>query len=136
MKERIKMALSGKNGKITINSTTPITVAGMKNWSLELNVDTLETTALGDEWKKYITGLKEWTASGEGDFDAAADGNGQGEIQEAYLNGTEVDVKFYVDATHFYSGSAIISSLSIEDAVDDLVTLSIEFTGTGAVSFM
>jgi len=129
-----KMAISGKNGKITINSTTPITVAGMKNWSLELNVDTLETTALGDSWKNFITGLKEWSASAEGDFDQT-ENNGQSELQEAYLNGMEVEVKFYVDETHYYSGSAIISSLSIEDAVDDLVTLSIEFAGSGAVSF-
>ena len=128
------MAISGKNGKITINSTTPITVAGMKNWSLELNVDTLETTALGDSWKNFITGLKEWSASAEGDFDQT-ENNGQSELQEAYLNGMEVEVKFYVDETHYYSGSAIISSLSIEDAVDDLVTLSIEFAGSGAVSF-
>ena len=129
------MAIAGKSGKITINSTTPITVLGMKNWSIDLSLDTLETTALGDSWKNYITGLKEWTGSGEGDFDISTENSGQEELQNAYLNGTEVEVKFYVDETHFYSGNAIISSLSVEDSVEDIVSISIEFTGTGAISF-
>jgi len=41
----------------------------------------------------------------------------------------------YVDATNYYQGDAYISSLSIEDPVDDVVSISIEFTGTGALSF-
>ena len=107
----------------------------MKNWSLELALETLETTALGDDWKNYITGLKEWTASSEGDYSVPTDTKGQKALQDAFLNGTTVKVKMYVDATNYYQGDAYISSLSIEDPVDDVVSISIEFTGTGALSF-
>jgi hypothetical protein len=41
----------------------------------------------------------------------------------------------YVDASNYYQGEAYISSLSIEDPVDDVVSISIEFTGTGALTF-
>ena len=129
------MAIAGKNGKVTINGTTDSTVVGIKNWSLELSLETLETTALGDDWKDYITGLKEWTASSEGDYEVGTDTTGQEALQEAYLDGTSVSVKFYVDSTHYYSGTAFISSLSIEDPVDDVVSISIEFTGSGALTF-
>lgn len=129
------MAIAGKNGKVAIGTDDPVTVVGIKNWSLELSLDTLETTALGDDWKNYITGLKEWTASSEGDYNVETDTQGQAALQEAFLRGETVDLKLFVDDTHYYSGEAIINSLSIEDPVDDVVNISIEFTGNGELSF-
>ena len=129
------MAVAGKNGKVVIGSSGTKKVVGIKNWSLELSLDTLETTALGDDWKNYITGLKEWTASSEGDYEVPVDKDGQAALQDAFLNGTTVTVKLYVDDTNYYTGEAYINSLSIEDPVDDVESISIEFTGTGALTF-
>ena len=129
------MAVAGKNGKVVVGASASKKVVGIKNWSLELSLDTLETTALGDDWKNYITGLKEWSASSEGDYEVPVDADGQQALQDAFLNGTTVTVKLYVDGTNYYQGEAYINSLSIEDPVDDVVSISIEFTGTGALSF-
>lgn len=129
------MAVAGKNGKVIIGESGNQKVAAIKNWSLELSLETLETTALGDDWKNYITGLKEWTASSEGDYEVPTDTQGQAALQEAYLAGTTVIVKLYVDGTNYYQGTAYISSLSIEDPVDDVVSISLELTGTGELSF-
>lgn len=129
------MAVAGKNGKVEIGSSTTKKVVGIKNWSLELSLETLETTALGDDWKNYIAGLKEWSASSEGDYEVPVDSEGQKALQDAFLNGTTVMVKLYVDKSNYYQGEAYINSLSIEDPVDDVVSISIEFTGTGALSF-
>ena len=127
------MAIAGKNGKVIIGTGTT-KVVGIKNWSLELSLETLETTALGDDWKNYISGLKELTASAEGDFEVTTDTTGQKLLSDAYLAGTTVEVKLFVDATNYYTGTAYINSLSIEDPVDDVVTISIEFTGNGTLS--
>lgn len=129
------MAIAGKNGKVVLGSSSSDKVVGIKNWSLELSLDTLETTALGDDWKKYITGLKEWTASSEGDYGVPTDTAGQQALQTAFLNGDVVTLKLYVDDSNYYTGEAFINSLSIEDPVDDVVSISIEFTGNGALSF-
>ena len=48
------MAVAGKNGKVVIGSGAEEKVVGIKSWSLELSLETLETTALGDDWKNYI----------------------------------------------------------------------------------
>lgn len=127
------MALAGKYGKICISTGKQI--ASTKSWSLELSLDTLETTALGDEWKKYIAGLKEWNASCEGDYAINSDATGQKALQDAYLSGTEVTIELYVDSSNYYTGKAYISSLSIEDPVDDVVSFSCEFTGNGTLEF-
>ena len=129
------MAVAGKNGKVVVGASASKKVVGIKNWSLELSLDTLETTALGDDWKNYITGLKEWSASSEGDYEVPVDTEGQKALQDAFLDGTTVTVKLYVDGTNYYQGEAYINSLSIEDPVDDVVSISIEFTGTGALTF-
>jgi len=128
------MAIAGKNGKVSIGAT-PTTVASIKNWSLELSMDALETTALGDDWKNYIAGLKEWSASAEGDYSIHTDTTGQKALQDAYLGGTVVTVKLYVNDSSYYSGEAFIASMSVEDPVDDVVSISLEFTGNGALSF-
>ena len=52
-----------------------------------------------------------------------------------YLHGTTVTLKLFVDEKNYYMGEAYINSLSIEDPVDDVVSISIECTGTGALSF-
>ena len=129
------MAVAGKNGKVEIGADASKKVVGIKNWSLELSLDTLDTTCLGDDWKKYITGLKEWTASSEGDYEVPVDKEGQAALQDAYLSGQTVRVKLIVDSTNYYTGEAYISSLSIEDPVDDVVSISIEFTGDGGLTF-
>lgn len=129
------MAVAGKNGRVEVGGITSTKVVGIKNWSLELSLDTLETTALGVDWKEYITGLKEWTASSEGDYNVPQDTQGQEVLQSAFLSGETVTVKLYVDENNYYTGTAYISSLSIEDPVDDVVSISIEFTGTGELTF-
>ncbi|MFI3167136.1 MAG: phage tail tube protein [Bacillota bacterium] len=129
------MAIAGKNGKLQIGDSTPITVVGIKNWSLDLSLDTLDTTTLGKDWKEYITGLKEWSASADGDFNIHTDTTGQEALQKAFLEGTTVKVYLYVDGVHAYVGDAYVSSLSIEDPVDDIVSVSIDFTGSGEITF-
>ena len=126
------MAVAGKLGKVVLETNK---VVGIKNWSLELSIDSLETTELGSDWKSYISGLKEWSASSEGDYAVHADATGQQALQDAYLAGTDVTVKLYVDATHYYTGKAIVTSMSVEDPVDDVVSISIEFTGNGELTY-
>ena len=134
------MAIAGKNGKLVIGGEGVTSkVIGIKDWSLSLSIATLDDTELGNDWKKYILGLKEWTASSSGNyavFETAGEGETNQEVlQDAYLNGTKLTVKLYVDATHYYTGQALITSLSIDDTVEDVVSISIEFTGCGALSF-
>ncbi|MFI3162892.1 MAG: phage tail tube protein [Bacillota bacterium] len=95
----------------------------------------METTTLGDDWKNYIAGLKEWSASADGNFEIAVDKEGQEALQNAFLEGTTVKVYLYVDGVHAYVGDAYVSSLSIEDPVDDIVSVSIDFTGSGEITF-
>ncbi|SCY25175.1 phage tail tube protein [Alkaliphilus peptidifermentans] len=127
------MAIAGRKGKVEIGDNT--LVSEIKNWSLDIGSETIDTSCFGVEWKQYIAGIMEWTASAEGMFNVQNDTDGQKALQTAFLNGETVLLKLYVNATVYYSGTAIITSLSIEDDVSDAVTISFEFQGTGELSF-
>lgn len=126
------MAIAGKGGKLGLGAAV---VSDISSWSLDLGLDTLDVTSFGDEWKKFISGLKEWSASAEGFFSIHTDTDGQKALQDAFLAGTEVTLKLNVNNTNFYSGSAYITGLSVEDPVDDTVSVSFEFQGTGALTY-
>ena len=51
---------SGQDGVLVFNGETQVRV---RNWSFTSNVDTLETTDLGDDARKYTAGLKTATAT-------------------------------------------------------------------------
>lgn len=126
------MALAGKGGSVKIGTNV---VAEIKSWSLDIGADNLDKTALGDNWKSFLQGLKEWSATAEGNWVISTDTNGQKAIQDAYLAGNTVTLNLYVNATNYYSGTALISSISVETGVEDLVTVSFEFQGVGALTF-
>ena len=124
-------AIAGKGGKLTIGASDAVNIG---SWSLSLDSDMLETTALGDDWKEYLAGLNGWTASVEAHFDKA-DTTGQIAMQNAILAGTSLSVKLYVDDTNYYSGTVYVSNQSISDAVSDLVTASFSLQGSGELSY-
>jgi predicted secreted protein len=125
-------AAAGKAGLVKIGTDT---VANINNWSLDISSDTLDVTEFGDSYKNYIAGLKDWKATIEGYWDVAADTNGQTALQTAFLAGNSVTLKLYVNNTNYYSGTAFITSMSPEAAVDDVVNVSFEFQGSGALSY-
>lgn len=125
-------AVAGRGGSVKIGAAT---VASIKNWSLDINLDTLDITALGKTWKEFIAGLREWSGSLEGDWDVQTDVTGQKAIQDALLNGTAVTLELYVNAANKYSGSAFITAASPSADVGDLVSISFDFQGTGALAY-
>lgn len=125
-------AIAGKGGSAKIGANT---IAEVTSWSLDISSDMLDSTSLGDNWREFIAGLKGATASIEVKWDLPTDTNGQVALQTAMLNGTTVTLNLYTNGTKYYSGSAYVSSLSIEDPVEDLVTATFEAQFTGAITY-
>lgn len=122
--------LTGKNGSVKIGADT---MNEVQSWSLDIGHDMLEDTALGDNWKSYVAGLGEWTSSIEVKFDLTD--AAQSALHTAMLNGTSITVKLYTNATNYYTGTGYISSFSIEDPVEDLISASLEIQGSGTLSY-
>jgi len=125
------LALAGRGGSIWVS---PNKVAEMTSWSLELSADTIDTTNFdSNDWGEFLMSFKSWTVSAEGNF-KPDDTQGQMVLISAYLNSTPVTLLLKVASGDEFSGSAYVTSMSIENPVDDKVAFSAEFQGSGAVT--
>ena len=125
-------AIAGKGGSAKIGANT---IAEVSSWGLDISADMLNSTSLGDNWREFVAGLNGATGSVEVKWDIPNDANGQTALQTAMLNGTTVTLNLYVNSSNYYSGTAYVSNLSVEDPVEDLVTATFEAQFTGAVTY-
>ena len=118
--------LKGYAGNIKEGGTA---IGEMGEWSLDVSADIVDTSAFGDEWKKKTATQKDWSGSCSGRLDPADGGQG------ALTIGSEVDMEFYTDATHKYSGSAIVESISRSAVVNGVLEVTFNFSGNGVLSY-
>ena len=123
--------LKGRSGSVTKNS---VAIAQVKDWKIDTSVDIKDATCLGDTSKVKSTDLQDWKGTCTLLWDPAVTEHGA--LQTAMLAGnTLTDMKFYIDNTHYYSGSVIISSLGITVPVGDYITCAVAFEGSGVLSY-
>jgi predicted secreted protein len=129
-------ALAGKGGKVLINTST--FVAEIDSWKIDSKAGTEDVTPFATDsstvWKTFVSTLKEWSGSFEGRLDLT-DTNGQLAILNTYLGGSATTAKFYIDATHYLTGSIIISGMGAASEVGGVVKVSVSFQGTGQLSY-
>ena len=101
-------------------------VTGIKSWTLDYTVDTLETTDFADVGvKTYVVGGSGWS----GTFEGLKDG------VPLPIAGASVAIalKETQTATQKWTGSAFITGIHANTANDGVVTYSYDFQGTGAL---
>lgn len=125
------MALAGYGGNIKVGTSA---IVDMGEWSIDADVDLIDTTSFQDSWKRKTPGVKDATGSATGRWNVAS-GNQQEAIQNAYLNSTTVSLRFYVDASHYYSCTAYIKSISPKASVDGVVEQEFAWEADGALAY-
>jgi len=128
--------LKGKDGTVTLGSAT---LGEVSSWSVSLETETLETTAMGTGgWKTFVGSLQSWSGS----IDLFVD---SGLSLAGLITGADVAVilvdshvalgtspETYVTG-NTWGGTAVVTSVSIDVAAADLVTVSLDLTGDGAL---
>lgn len=109
-------------------------IVGFSSWSLNTNADVSDTTGFSNDGvKEFIAGCTSWDGSFEGTAaDQAADlFIGAGGLRP----GATIVLKLFINATKYYTGSAIVTGLSPTATVDDAIKWSVSFQGTGALTY-
>jgi TP901-1 family phage major tail protein len=113
-----------------------ILIACATSHSLELGMDTRETTCKDSKgWKEVAEGTRNWSISG--DFNFVADATyGFSDLFDLYSKRTKVKLKFATEETgdKFYQGDAYLTSLSETAGMEDTITFSASFEGSGEIS--
>jgi len=132
--------LTGNDGAISING---IAVLSVRNYSLDMTADTIETTTMGVDVRTYISGLSSFSGSADVYFDASDyDTNESTFNPTAGLVGASgVAGKFYLakdyssTSDHVFQGSLIVTGYTVNSSMDGMVEASISFQGTGATTY-
>ena len=123
-------AIKGLDVLIKVGSQV---VGGQRNASLEMSAETIDTTVkTTGGWASKIPGIKSWTSSCDGVY--FVDDAGLDAAQAAFMNGTPVSLEFSNSSGLSYSGQAVITSMSVEAGQEDVVSYTISFEGTGALT--
>ncbi len=132
--------LTGNNGAVTVGSTA---IAAVRNFSVEITADTIETTTMGVDVRTYITGLSSFSGSADIYFDPSEfDGAESTFNPTAGLVGASgVAVKLYIQenysstSDYAFTGNVIVTGYTVNSSFDGMVEASISFQGTAATTF-
>jgi hypothetical protein len=120
----------GSEGIVKIGTNT---VAEVTGFSFDETADTIEDTELSDSARTYVSDLTSFSGSIDCMWDET-DTTGQG----AMTAGASVTLNLYPEGATtgdtYYSGTALITSISRANAIGAMVTASFSFQGTGALT--
>lgn len=113
---------------------TARSITGVDNVSLTRNGEPAEVTALGNNSKAFIAGLKDATVSISGSWDVTST-TGNDVVLSGIIGGSAGTISFSPDGgTTTYSAEALCTSYDITSPVADKVSFSADFQVTGDVS--
>lgn len=120
---------TGSEGTLKVGTDT---IGEIRSFSISESADTLEDTTMGDASRTYKASLKTFTASVDVFWDEADAG------QTAMAVGSTVTFSAYPEGAttgdKYYTGSAIVTGLTVNSSFDGMVEASITLQGTGALS--
>lgn len=121
-------------------STPTDSLGNLRSWSIEqsANMLTVDTASMGNlgVWTEAYTLSRSWTASFAGLWDEGAPG------VDDLIVGRSIKFALFPDnstsggsPSEWYSGTAVINSITYNASYDGMVELSFSVTGKGALSY-
>lgn len=120
---------TGSEGTLKVGANT---IGEIRSFSISESADTLEDTSMGDVARTYKSSLTTFTGSVDVFWDEADVG------QMALIVGASVTFSAYPEGAtagdKYYTGTAIVTGLTVNSSFDGMVEASITLQGTGALS--
>ena len=119
----------GKEGVVTAGGTA---VGELTSFTLETTADVVEDTALTDSTKSFVSGRTSFSGTLEMSYDETDS------PQQTLTAGTSISFVLGAegDSTgdEIFSGSGIITGMSVSVPLDGITTRSVTFQGTGTLT--
>lgn len=137
--------ITGNNGAISING---IAVLAVRNFTIEMTSDTIETTTMGTDVRTYVKGLSSFSGSADVYFDGDTATTGFDAAESTFnptaglVGASGVAGKFYIaldasgtNSDQAFTGNIIVTGYTVNSSFDGMVEASISFQGTGGTTF-
>lgn len=127
-------AISGTAGSVVYGGTGGTAVGNLTEWSIDISLNPVETTAFGITWEQYVTSIKSATGSFSGNFDGAD--TMQDNLRTAMVDGTSVALALYLNGTNYYDvGTAFLTGHRSSVSMDGKAETTFDFTVSGPVTY-
>lgn len=127
-------ALSGLSGSVLYMTGGTTNIVGIGEWSLDIGMSPVETTAFGDTWKKIIASVREYSGSFSGNADTDSS---QTTLRNAMLGGSAIALRLHDSATTYYSvGTAFLTGMNDSISVDGKGERGWDFEGSDALTYV
>tara|TARA_R100000734_G_scaffold19025_1_gene17569 strand:- start:973 stop:1374 length:402 start_codon:yes stop_codon:yes gene_type:complete len=125
---------TGENGSVKVDDSAGSlqTIAEVRSWTLDHTKDVIEDTVMGDAARTYKSGLHQFT----GTMEVVYDDNANNDPAFNPASDTSLTVEFFPNTSSGtkFTGEVIVTSVSRNASFDDLVTATVNFQGTGALT--
>jgi hypothetical protein len=119
----------GKDGVLKIDD---VAVAQLRSFSVEETGDTVEDTTMTSTFRTYKPTLTSFTGSADVYWDETDSG------QNGIVINDEPSIKFFPEGADagdtYYSGTCIVTGISVSSSFDGMVEASITFQGKSALT--
>ena len=119
----------GKEGVVTAGGTA---VGELTSFTLETTADVVEDTALSDATKSFVTGRTSFSGTLDMSYDETDS------PQQTLTAGSSISFILLPEGNtsgdEKFSGTGIITGMSVNNAMDAIVSRTITFQGTGALT--
>jgi predicted secreted protein len=129
-------ALVGNAGVISVDGSA---VAEVRNYSIEMTADTIETTTMGaaNSGRTYVKGLSTFSGTADVYWDAdhftTADLDG---LVNGAVGASSVALIVYPEGTGAnWAGNIVVTGYSITASMDGLIEASVSFQGDGQLAY-
>ena len=126
--------VSGTAGSVVYMTGGTTVVGEISEWSLDLAMSPVETTAFGDGWKRSIPSFR----SGSGSFmgSHANDDTAQTSLRNAMLGGSAIALRLYEGTAYWNVGTAYITGNGRSISQSGKAELSYDFEPSGPVTYV
>ena len=119
----------GKEGQVAIGGTA---VGELTSFTLETTGDVVESTKMEDAAKSFIAGRTSFSGTLEMNYDETDS------PQQTLTVGSSIDFVLLPEGNssgdESFTGSGIITGMSVNNALDAVITRSVTFQGTGTLT--
>ena len=119
----------GKEGVVKAGGTG---IGELTGFTLETSADVVEDTALTDATKSFITGRTSFSGTLEMNYDETDS------PQQTLTVGSSIDFVLLPEGNssgdESFTGSGIITGMSVNNAMDAVISRSVTFQGTGTLT--
>jgi len=130
--------LTGNDGAVSVAGTN---LAAVRNFSVDVVSDTIESTTMGNDTRQYLKGLSSYSGSADIYFDESEyDSVTQLNPTLGSVGDAPIAMKLYIDddASNdviLWANTVIVTGFSVTSSMDGMVEASLSFQGSGALGY-